>query len=310
MVALPAHWARALGAVCTLVALTAACSTPAPIPDNELSVRLARNNLVLMPDGDGPFPAVLLLHTCFGNLGHVDEWARRLRARGYVTVVVNSMRARDLEGHFDNLAVCTGRVMPSDDRARDIAISIERLRGSGSVDPLRIGIIGFSHGGWTLLDFLGGRPVTASAAIASDARTGVRSAVTVYPYCGGGVQAGLERWPRDIQVLILLAESDGTVGTATCEKLAREQQARGYAVSMHMYPGAKHGFDIDPALLDGYDERYDEPGALDARRRITRFLDQTLKDPAGQTTRAVPIKLPRPTPEGSANVQHSHRRLW
>lgn len=271
-----ARWIPAAAVVLSLATLTSACSVTTPIPTDDLSVRLEHHNLVLTPVGDGPFPAVLLLHTCYGNLGHVNEWARRLQSRGYVAVVVNSMQARGLDGHFDRLAVCGGRVLRPVDRARDIALSIERLRNLPAVDQDRIGIVGFSHGGWTVLDFLGRGPETTSARPATDDRDGVKSIVVVYPYCGGEVTSGLEKWPRDIRVLVLLAGRDTTVGTTECEALSREQRSRGHAVSMHVYPGARHGFDIDPALLYGYDQRYDEVAAQDTRARIIEFLNETL----------------------------------
>lgn len=275
------------------------------MPSDELSVRLEQHNLVLTPAGDGPFPAVLLLHTCFGNLGHVDEWARRLQSRGYISVVINSMQARGLQGHFDNVAVCSGLALRPADRARDIAISIDRLRRLQSVDQKRIAIVGFSHGGWTVLDFLGQQPGTASGETIMDGRDGVRSIVVVYPYCGGEVISGLKRWPRDILMLMVLAGSDGTVGTAKCEALAREQGSRGYAVSLHIYPGAKHGYDIDPALLDGYDERYDESAALGTRKRIIDFLDETLVTRAKSAAPMVGTRASKTV----ANVKNSHRRM-
>ena len=88
--------------------------------------------------------------------------------------------------------------------------------------------------------------------------------------------SGLRRWPRDIQMLMLLAGSDTTVGTSKCRALALEQKSRGYFVRLHVYPGASHGYDIDPALLFGYDQRYDERAAQDTRKRIVAFLHDTL----------------------------------
>ena len=280
-----------------------------PLPDAELSMRLDQHNLVLTPEGDGPFPAVLLLHTCYGNLGHVDDWAWRLKSRGYVAVVVNSMQARGLDGHFDRMAVCGGRTLRSEDRARDITISIEKLRRLRIVDGERIGIVGFSHGGWTALDFLGQPADSISQASSTDGRSGVKSIVVVYPYCGGAVKSGGGIWPRDARMLILLAGSDMTVGTDECRALAREQQARGHAVTVHVYPGARHGYDIDPALLYGYDQRYDQSAALDTRKRIIDSLDVTLAARANQASPTMRAEIPRSSAEKTANVQNSHRRL-
>lgn len=261
-------------------ALASGCATSPPISTEELSERLDRHNLVLVPEGNGPFPAVLLMHACFGNLGHVDRWARTLQSRGYVAVVINSMAARGLDGHFDNVAVCSGLVLRPADRARDITIAIEKLGRLERVDSRRIALVGFSHGGWTVLEYLG-RPGGADLGeAATRARESVRSVAVVYPYCGGDVEAGLDRWPRDVHLLMLLAENDRTVGTARCERVASEQTARGYDVSLHVYPGVEHGYDVAPELVWGHEERYDEAAAADTQIRILEFLAQTLRTPA------------------------------
>lgn len=224
-------------------------------------------------------------------------------------IVVNSTRARGLDCHFDRLAVCGGRVLPSADRARDIAISIQKLVNLPSVDQSRIGIVGFSHGGWTVLDFLGRQPETVSARPATDDRAGMKSIVAVYPYCGGGVASGLEQWPRDVRVLVLLAGQDTTVGTSECQALSREQRSRGHDVSVHVYPEAMHGYDINPALLYGYDQRYDKAAARDTRARIIEFLEETLSTRDREPPSVIRMKVPLSTPEKTVYVQDSRRRL-
>ncbi len=289
-----------LGTLGSLAVALSGCSAPALLPVDDLTARLGQHNRVLTPPGDGPFPAVLLLHTCYGNLGHVDVWAERLRSHGYVAVVVNSMQARGLDGHFDRLAVCAGRTLRSPDRARDIHVSIERLRHSGKVDEQRIGIIGFSHGGWTALDFVGGGRHGVSEDLAVDGLTRVKSVVVVYPYCGEEAGRGLAAWPRNLRMLMLLAGGDTTVGTAKCESLARTQRSRGHALEVHIYPGAEHGYDIEPALIFGYDRRYDESAARDTQERILAFLEGTL---------APPIMHERAASGGSTHVQNSDRGM-
>lgn len=271
---------KEIAALLLIFALLPACVTSPPMPADELSTRLDRHNLVLIPEGDGPFPAVLLLHACFGNLGHVDRWARTLQSLGYAAVVVNSMAARGLDGHFDNVAVCSGLVLRPPDRARDISLGIDKLATLERVDSSRIAVVGFSHGGWTALEYLGQGEVSVPASTSARNRASVRSVVVVYPYCGGDVASGLERWPRDVRMLMLLAGNDRTVGTSKCENVAREQEARGYAISLHVYPRAEHGYDVEPELVWGYDDRYDEAAAADTRRRIIEFLAETLAAPA------------------------------
>lgn len=47
-----------------------------------------------IPDGDGPFPAAVLLHGCEGVKAFQQEWAAHLTAQGYVTLLVDSFSAR------------------------------------------------------------------------------------------------------------------------------------------------------------------------------------------------------------------------
>ena len=48
--------------------------------------------LIAKPEGKGPFPAVVLLHTCGGLRPHVyTDWTNYLTALGYVTFSVDSL---------------------------------------------------------------------------------------------------------------------------------------------------------------------------------------------------------------------------
>jgi dienelactone hydrolase len=304
----PTTWKRALTGALLICGLASGCAAPAPLPVDELTHRLKERNLVLTPDGEGPFPAVLVLHTCYGYLGHVVAWAAHLQRRGYVAVVVNSMQVRDLDGHFDRMAVCGGRVLRAPERGRDIRISIEQLKAQSEVDPNRIGLMGFSHGGWTALGFLGQSAGIGARARSAPGSGAIRSVVTVYPYCGDEAMDGLAAWPRDVRLLMLLAGNDTTVGTAKCRALAEEQRGQGFAVELHVYPGAEHGYDIDPAMIYGYDQRYDEAAAEDTRKRILGFLEMTLKANSGSASARRPVVRSQHA-RSRQYVQSSHSRM-
>jgi len=47
-----------------------------------------------LPPGNGPVPAVVLLHTCAGVGSHVVQWAQALRAAGYAALVLDSFTPR------------------------------------------------------------------------------------------------------------------------------------------------------------------------------------------------------------------------
>src|SRR3972149_5417972 len=48
------------------------------------------------PPGQGPFPALVLLHGCSGITSVQRDWAERLSEWGYVTLIVDSFGPREV----------------------------------------------------------------------------------------------------------------------------------------------------------------------------------------------------------------------
>lgn len=263
---------RAIGWALVLLLGLAACSPPAPIAPERLSASLRPHDLFLLPDGDGPFPAVVLLHSCVGNLGHVDEWAERLRRRGYAALVVNSMRARGIQTLPGALGVCRGRVLTGDERAADLLVSLEHLRGDARIDARRLAVMGFSHGGWSALNALGLRAEGALRRAAPQGLAGLRAVAAVYPYCGEKALGRIADWPAGAAVLIVSGGRDTTVGYRDCQMLARRAAAAGKRAEGHLYPQAPHAFDVRPDLIWGLTRRYRPDEARDLERRLLDFL--------------------------------------
>ena len=266
---------RSLPVLAVLALLLAACAGPAP---RDLSPALRPHDRLVMPEGPGPFPAVVVLHTCVGKVGHADRWADRLAAAGYAALVVDSMKPRGLENPVGRLLVCRGSTLTGTDRAADVLVSLEHLRGLPRVDPDRLALLGFSHGGWAALVAPGLAPDADLAAAAPGGIAGLRAVAAVYPHCGADAGAGLGRWPGDVALLMLLAGADTTVAVEPCRTLAGRRRHDGGQVALHVYDGADHAFDIPPDLTWGVgDGRHDAALADDSRRRILDFLDAELK---------------------------------
>ena len=94
------------------------------------------------PDGAGPFPAVVLLHTCGGLQQHVLEWSVRLRDHGYVAIVLDSFTPRG------ERSVCGNWRVSLDEVAADAYAALAHLRAQPSVDARRIGVMGFPTAPW------------------------------------------------------------------------------------------------------------------------------------------------------------------
>src|SRR5438876_514067 len=99
-----------------------------------------------VPGGSDRVPAVIVLHSCSGVTPNVTEWARALNRMGYVALVLDSFTGRGVN------EVCTGHTPVSvGSRLADVFRAQELLVTHPRIDPGRIGVLGFSHGGWVTL---------------------------------------------------------------------------------------------------------------------------------------------------------------
>ncbi|UYN96511.1 MAG: dienelactone hydrolase family protein [Enhydrobacter sp.] len=218
------------------------------------------------PPGDGPFPAVILAHSCAGMSRHTEFWGRLLTGWGYVVVAPDSFGPRGEKN------VCgRGGVVSSSMRAPDIAGALDFLKAQPFVTPGRIGLIGHSHGGGAAV-----RAVQASYGLAA---RGLKAAVAYYPTCS-------EQFDRDVALplLILIGDKDDWTPAERCRRL----QAAGFSqpdlVEAVYYPDARHSFDsklpertVTVASGRTYRLAYDPVAGPDAEARTKAFFAKFLK---------------------------------
>ena len=94
------------------------------------------------PSGAGPFPGIVLAHTCGGVSPHTEVWGKLLASWGYVVVAPDSFAPRGEK------SVCgRGNVVNGNMRVADVAGAIDFLNAQPFVRKGEIGLIGHSHGG-------------------------------------------------------------------------------------------------------------------------------------------------------------------
>ena len=202
-----------------------------PGPELELAGRLYQ------PAGDGPFPAIVMLHGCSGMWGKAGEpaanisfWAEHFRSRGYIALLVDSFGPR---GEREICTQMQRRVSESRDRPRDAHAALRWLAARKDVDARRIHVMGWSNGGSAVL--LAMRP---DAPGRDPAGPQFRSAVAFYPGC-----AALARTPYrpTAPLLIQAGGADDWTPARHCQALAAKAPAG--IVAIDVYPGALHSFD-------------------------------------------------------------------
>src|SRR5258705_321762 len=142
---------------------------------------------IYKPDGAGPFPALVLVHTCGGLRPEIQDWTKNALSRGYVAFVIDSLGPRGVK------SVC---IPPSPVNiwrgAKDAFQALEHLQRFDFVDQSRIGLMGFSWG--AMVGLLVNSRAVAEALSPSGRFASVAS---FYPACyfstaRGGVELVLE----------------------------------------------------------------------------------------------------------------------
>ena len=170
------------------------------------------------PDGEGRFAAIVMLHGCSGIYPPDIRWASQFVAWGYIVLVVDSLSPRS---EFDICKNPTTIISPQT-RALDAYGALAYLRSLPFVDPLKIAIAGWSHGGTAALIAMNPADVT----VRFEQR--FKATIAFYPYCLSGT--------IDSPSLILVGDSD---------EWAPHKQCKGIGISeLVVYPDTYHGFDI------------------------------------------------------------------
>lgn len=246
---------------------------------SETRARIVQHHFAYRPDGDGPFPTIVAIPGCSGiafddpaleathaDLGEDDRLFRRhyrraadrLREAGYAVLLIHVHEAEGL------VTACAGELR--DDVLADyVRASVGWVPELSYVDARRVHVIGWSMGGRAVLSWLATGPVELGS---------VQSATVVYPSCpsAGAVAHG-------IPLLMLLGGADDIADPDECEELVA-RSPRGSDVTVHRYPGARHGYDIEgaPAVLDignGMTVGFQQEAANATWREILAFLSRT-----------------------------------
>ena len=190
------------------------------------------SGVLTFPAGDGPYPVIVLAHGCNGERNSERAWGPTLRSWGYATFIIDSFRPRGIE------EVCTNaRTMVPLQRVPDAYGALRMLATHASIDPRRIALMGFSHGG--MLTMLAST-AWAKETFVPAGQPAFRAFFPFYPNCNAEFP---ERNRVSAPVRIHTGELDDWTPAKPCAELAAALKASGQDVAINIYPGAHHAFD-------------------------------------------------------------------
>ena len=225
------------------------------------------NGHIYEPVGTGPFPAVVLLHTCAGIHAFNADWAEWLAQHGYVALVVDSFAGRQVT------SVCNAGGDPNPRRrAMDAYDGLAYLRSLPEVDGKRVAVMGWSHGG--------------SAAFVAAAKGFVdelsppggpfRAAIGLYPNCHPIKAVALSA-----PLLVLLGGQDVWQPAENCQEAVNRLAKNGIEATVQVFPSAGHGFDDSHAAQGKshtvYSTVYDADAAADTHQRVLAYLQEKMR---------------------------------
>jgi dienelactone hydrolase len=224
----------ALAGMAFAAAAAAAAAEHVDIPADTMTL----HGTLYRPDGDGPFPAVVALHTC-GGLMHrpatqsqlYSEWAKLLVAKGFVVLFPDSFGSR---GVGPQCREQHRKIRASRERVADANAARRWLQAQSYVRADRISLLGWSNGGSTVLWAV--RPTTAPR----DGGADFRSAIAFYPSCRRLRETA---WSARIPTLILAGSADDWTPAALCQQMVAGAHGRSARAEIVVYPGAYHEFD-------------------------------------------------------------------
>ena len=209
-----------------------------------------------VPEGEGPFPAVILVHEWNGLVDRVREVADAFADEGYVALAADLYQGRTGANPDENMALVRETQGDMDTVIDNLDAAAAFLRARDDVTG-KVGAMGWCFGGGIALSYgLGGEQHDATAI-----------------FYGRLVEDPEVLQTLDHEVYGTFAALDQGPAPESVERFRAALDAAGIDNDLHIYDAVNHGF----WLRADQDLEVRGPAAADAWQRLKAYLDRTLR---------------------------------
>lgn len=231
----------------------------APVKEDSLLL----SGYLYKPEGQGPFPAVIILHGCAGVDWHHKNWAKQLTEWGYVALIIDSFSARSVR----DICQYVWQVTPTD-RVSDILSGAYYLQQLNHVDGNRIGILGFSNGA-----VAGLKAIQKDVLPLSNMESyPIKAAVLFYPWCNATTDHHIK-----VPTLLHIGKDDDWTQSYRCVDLMN-QLYNPKMLELIVHEGAYHAFDRPKKKRQylGHTLEYNPTATHQALKKTKEFFSEHL----------------------------------
>ncbi len=209
-----------------------------------------------VPEGDGPFPALVIIHEWNGLVDRVREVADDFAAEGYVTLAADLYAGRTGSNPQESMALVQETMADMSAVVANLNEAVSFLKARSDVTG-RVGAMGWCFGGGIALSFgLDGDQHDATAI-----------------FYGRLIDDPAVLEAMDHEVYGTFAREDSGPSPEQVEAFEAALRTAGIANDLHIYDDVNHGFwlriDEDPGARSA--------AGLDAWQRLKAYLDRTLR---------------------------------
>jgi carboxymethylenebutenolidase len=200
-----------------------------------------------LPEGKGPFPAIIVIHEWWGKNANIEHWADRLATAGWAAIAVDLYSgtvATDKEG-----AMAAMKAVDDAKAAATISAALEFASTDPRIMATRKAVIGWCFGGgWSYKTALA-HPELAGAII----------------YYGQVDTDAQKLAPIKAKVLGVFANKDKGIPPATVDAFEAGLKQAGVTATIYRY-------DAEHAFANPSNPIYNEAAASDAWSHVLEFL--------------------------------------